>query len=298
MNFSPRELKDIGRLPNRPSDAHKGLFGHLLVIGGQRGMSGAASLSAQAALATGAGIVTIAAPDHSVDALAALCPEYMLMSLKGSSEGQFSVGNGDLLRDRLGSFSTIAIGPGMGLGTGSDELIVWTYAKCPLPVVIDADAINCLAKQDSNLSHSAQVRILTPHPKEFERLTGVGSTDRNAQIQAALNYARSNGVIVVLKGHRTFVTDGVAGYVNETGNPGMAIGGMGDCLTGMIGALLAQKMSAFDAACLGVAWHGMSGDIALERLGGHVVRPLDLIRMIPAAQNLKLSNMIQVRSFL
>lgn len=245
--------------PVRPADAHKGTFGRVLVIGGSRGMSGAPSLAGLGALRGGAGLVYVAVPSEILPIVAAIEPSYLTIPLATDEEhGCLSTDGLTGLRKACEGKVAIALGPGLGQSRGVAAIVNSLFTELPQPMVVDADALNVLASQKA-----AGQRILTPHPGEFARLIGSDiATVQSQRAKLAAEFAATHGVIVVLKGQRTVITDGDRVAINHTGNPGMATGGSGDVLTGLIAALLAQGMPAFEAAQLGAHLHGLAGDLA------------------------------------
>ena len=181
-----------------------------------------------------------------------------------------------------GPATVVACGPGLGRSLGLDALVVRLYQEMAKPMVFDADALNALAAESEALAHPGGPRVLTPHPGEFARLIG-RKLDGDARNDAAVQLAADCGIVVVLKGHRTLVTDGRRRAINATGNPGMATGGMGDVLTGLITALWCQNLGPFDAARLGVHLHGLAGDLAADDLGQVSLMASDLIDYLPEA---------------
>lgn len=239
-------------LPPRPRSAHKGLFGHVLVIGGDRGMAGAAVMACQAALRTGAGLVSCATRPEHVAALVARCPEVMAHGIDG----------GQPLAPLLERASVVVIGPGLGQGAWGQQLLE-RAGRSGLPLVLDADALNLLAEGRVPFSAEAASWVLTPHPGEAARLLGCGTAEiQQDRFGAARALQRRYGGALILKGAGTLVAAaddiGVANY----GNPGMASGGMGDVLSGVLGGLLAQGLAPADAARLGVCLHGRAADLA------------------------------------
>jgi ADP-dependent NAD(P)H-hydrate dehydratase / NAD(P)H-hydrate epimerase len=252
-------------LPARRRDAHKGDFGHLLIVAGSEGYTGAPVLCAHAAARAGTGLVTLAVPRAIYPIVAANCPpEIMPRSL-------------DTL-DSLKAFDVVAIGPGLGQSPETQSFVTGFLARLTVPAVVDADALTAKAVAKSPL-------IFTPHPGEMARL--VGSTVKDVQArrwEVAREFARQHGVVLVLKGAGTVVTDPTGKlWINSTGNPGMAKGGSGDVLTGIIGALLAQGLTPLDAARAGVFVHGVAGDIARERQSERSLLASDLIASLGAA---------------
>jgi NAD(P)H-hydrate epimerase len=286
----------LPRLPKRQSDGHKGTYGRTLLIGGSRGMAGSIALSGISCLKSGAGLVTLAVPDRCLETVAGFHPAYMTVPLPDDKAGTLAKGALPKVLELLESKDAAAVGPGLGQSADVQRIVQELFASAPCPLVIDADGLNALAKAGSLLEAATEPRILTPHPGEFKRLETnllsrdqrpdekvAAETDREGQKAAARRLAETYNVIVVLKGHRTFVTDGVRTYENETGNPGMATGGTGDCLTGTLTALLGQKLDPFDAAVLGVHVHGLAGDLAAAACGQVGMTALDLAEHLPAA---------------
>lgn len=268
-------------LPMRHPESHKGSHGSILLIGGSRGMSGAVALSAMAGLRTGAGLVSAFVPSCCLRTVACFDPCIMTISGADNRKGEFAYAAKYALTPKLTTFDAIGVGPGMGTGPGSLGLVRALAGATQVPRVFDADALNVMSVTEGLLVRGPA--ILTPHPGEFQRLTGVSSSDRVSQIRAANEFAARYGVVVVLKGAGTFITDGAEGRINSTGNAGMATGGSGDCLTGVIVALLGQGLNTFDAAVLGVYLHGLAGDFAAKELGQSGMTAADLIRYLPPA---------------
>lgn len=269
-------------LPRRQRESHKGDYGRVLFIGGSRGMAGAVSLAAISALKLGSGLVTAAIPDRCLETVAGFDPCLMTRPLADTPAGSLADGAVDDLGEWTEAFDALGVGPGMGTGSGSAAIVEWALAR-ERSCALDADALNCLARMDEWQSRVRGPVVLTPHPGEWKRISGTSPRDRDAQCQAAERIAASSGVVVLLKGPRTFVTDGRRSYVNETGNPGMATGGSGDVLTGVITSLLGQGLGAFDAARLGAWVHGTAGDIAAADLGMAGVTARDVAAALPAA---------------
>jgi ADP-dependent NAD(P)H-hydrate dehydratase len=261
-------ITTLPALPVRPTAGHKGTFGRALIVAGSRGMSGAACLAGTAALRGGAGLVTVAVPESLLPIVARYEPSYLTLPL-AEAEGRIDAAAIPESLRVMGTQTAVAIGPGLGRSAALDELVVRVYWELSVPAVIDADGLNALAAvpQRWNGVVPPAARIFTPHYGEFARLTGqpIQSlvADRTA---AAVTFARTHGVTLVLKGPGTLITDGSRVAENTTGNSGMATGGTGDVLTGILVALLAQGMPAFEAAQLGVFLHGLAGDLAAAEL--------------------------------
>ena len=275
-------------LPPRDPDAHKGDFGTALVIGGSRGMSGAAGLAGMAALRGGAGLVRVAVPDACLDAVAAYEPCYTTIPLPCDEAGRIAAAALPCILDQVQKANAVALGPGLGRSPELDKLVGTLYRELELPMVVDADALNALSTQpEVFLSPPAGPRVLTPHPGEFARLIRK-KLDNGAREQAAVDLAAKSGAVILLKGHRTLITDGWRRALNATGNPGMATGGSGDVLTGLITALLCQHLSPFDAARLAAHLHGLAGDLAAKERGEVSLIARDLIEFLPMAfQNMQ-----------
>ncbi|MEF3169059.1 MAG: NAD(P)H-hydrate dehydratase [Deltaproteobacteria bacterium] len=253
----------------RPETGHKGTFGHLLVFAGSRGKSGAATLAALGALRAGAGLVTVACPEGVQPVLAAKLTEAMTEGIPETGAGTASLSGLERLLRLMDRKRAVAMGPGIGLHEETRELVRRIMAEAPLPMVVDADALTAVGQDLALVSVSGHARVLTPHPGEMARLLGVTTpeveADRVGAVRAA---ARGSGAVVVLKGARTIAAapDGRIA-VNSSGNSGMAAGGMGDVLTGLIGSLLAQGYGPWDAARLAVFAHGRAGDILAAEKG-------------------------------
>ena len=273
--------------PTRSAQAHKGTFGTAGLIGGSAEMSGAIRLAGRAALAAGAGLVRLFVPEPIASTVAAESPNYMTVPVHADRRGRIALAAFDTLRTRLEAVTAFGIGPGLDKSLGLETLAVRLFFQSPLPALFDADALNALAAREIFLApeHRALfdlpavswpcVRILTPHPGEFARISGQPTPiDRKGRQSAAVDFVRrvrsiypNSPLILVLKGAQTVVTDGERVFVNSTGNPGMATGGSGDVLTGILTAFLARKLDPFDAAALAVALHGKAGDLAAELIG-------------------------------
>jgi len=280
MNSSEQDR--LAELPRRCEDAHKGDFGLALIVGGSRGMTGAVALAGMAALRGGAGLVRLAVPEVCLDVVASLEPSYMTVSVPCDSAGRMAAAAAERIIELARPAGSLALGPGMGRSAELDRLVGRLYQEIAQPMVVDADALNALAGEPDILGTGGGPRILTPHPGEFARLTGK-KLDGQQRQSAAVELARRCGIVLVLKGHRTLITDGERRAVNTTGNPGMATGGSGDVLTGLIAALVCQGLEPFDAARLGAHLHGLAGDIAADELGQVSMIAGDLVAFLPDA---------------
>lgn len=273
----------LPQLPTRTAEAHKGDFGRALLVGGSRGMGGAIALAGMAALRSGAGLVTLATAQACLDVVASFEPSYMTTLLPSDDEGRISLTARPKLEQLAESPTCIAWGPGLGRSDDLNQLTLGLNESLKQPMVIDADGLNALAASTDSLTRSAGPRVLTPHPGEFRRLAGEDVKDREELEALAVRFAASSGTVLVLKGHHTLITDGQSHFHNSTGNPGMATGGCGDVLTGIITALICQSMKPLDAARLGVHLHGLAGDLAACQLGQVAMIASDLVDFLPQA---------------
>jgi NAD(P)H-hydrate epimerase len=272
-------------LPKRSADSHKGSYGTVLALAGGRGMAGAAGLVGASALRSGAGLVRVATSAEVQPAVASFEPCYMTYPLVCDDQGLIRFDpNRKTLEKLLERADVLALGPGIGQSFELRELVHWVIESVKLPTILDADSLNLLAGQTHYLANLNRPVILTPHPGEFARLTERSITEiQSDRERHAIALASANHLVVVLKGAKTVVTDGTRVYVNTTGNPGMATGGSGDVLTGVIAALLGQKLPAFEAAQLGVYVHGLAGDIARDQNGEIGMTAGDIVDSLPDA---------------
>ena len=267
-------------LPRRDRYAHKGEFGRLLLVTGSVGFTGASALAARAALRTGAGLITVAVPQAVWAIVAGKLDEPMVVPEPDDGRGRFSPDAREDLLARLAGADACMIGPGIGRSEALTELVLALLEHARCPVVLDADGINAVAGHIDRLRELACPLILTPHDGEFARLcpgTTLDKRDEPARVQAAAALARKLGAVVLLKGHRTLITDGSTVYRNETGNPGMAKGGSGDVLAGIITSFLGQGLAPLQAAAAGAWLHGAAGDRCAAERGEYGLTPSDLI---------------------
>ncbi len=276
----------IPALAKRPADSHKGRFGSVLIVAGGRGMAGAAAICGASCLRSGAGLVRVACAAEVQPTVAGLEPSYMTYPLGNDQDGLIRY---EPAREALERFlpqaDVLAIGPGLGQSDDLRRLVAWLIESVALPTVLDADGLNAMASQAMLLQKRDAPLVITPHPGEFARLTGktIREVQEDRIAEAASLASASRSLVVVLKGHGTVVTEGKRVYVNTTGNPGMATGGVGDALTGVIAALIGQKLSVFDAAQLGVYVHGLAGDIARDQNGEVGLIAGDVVDALPDA---------------
>jgi NAD(P)H-hydrate epimerase len=269
-------------LRKRKKFSHKGTYGHALLVSGSKGKMGAAVLTTRAALHSGAGLVTTFIPHCGYEIIQTTCPEAMCLI---SSEYDYLVGEIDLTH-----FQSIGIGPGIGTQPGTSELVLKIIQQATCPLVIDADALNILSQNPDWLKILPKNSILTPHPKEFDRLFGASKSDYD-RLQKQLEQSKAHSIFILVKGaHSSLSTPSGEVFFNSTGNSGLAKGGSGDVLTGMIASLLAQHYSSQDAAILGMYLHGLAGNKAKEKYSEFAMNASQLIECIPIAYFVLLKN--------
>ncbi len=249
--------------------SNKGDYGHAFLMAGNTCKMGAAVIAARACLRAGCGLVTVSVPHNEQIILQTTIPEAML-TVRENDEDNFL------------NFSAAGIGPGIGITKESTQLLTYLLAEFNKPIVLDADALNIIAADKKLVAKILSNTILTPHPKEFDRLFGIHDTTEH-RMSTAINKAKKYKVVIVLKGHKTLVTNGVQSFINTTGNAGLAKGGSGDALTGIITSFLAQGYSSFDAAKMGVYLHGFAADIALKEQSMESMLISDVIECIGKA---------------
>lgn len=263
--------------PPRDQNTHKGDYGRVLILAGSEGFTGAPSLAAKAALRTGAGLIFTGVPRTVYPIVAAKLDAPMVFPLPDEN-GRLSPDALDVILEKLETADACLLGPGLGRSPGVDTLVLELIRRCRCPLVLDADGINAAAGHIDVLRGAACPVILTPHEGEFRRLTQAPETDR---ITGAMTLAQETGAVVLRKGHETVITDGKKTYVNRTGNAGMATGGSGDVLAGILAALLGQGIPPLEAAAAAAWLHGTAGDRAAGRLGQYAMGPLDLLEALP-----------------
>jgi ADP-dependent NAD(P)H-hydrate dehydratase / NAD(P)H-hydrate epimerase len=272
----------------RPADSHKGTFGHVLLVGGSVGKAGSVAMAGMAALRAGAGLSTVATPKSVLPTVAGFHPEVMTEPLEETEVGSISkrtlaYGHMDAIaKDK----TVLAIGPGISRHRETSEFVRTIVKKYKTPMVLDADGLNAFDTNAEELDGKGRTLVITPHPGEMARLMGstIAAVQRD-RLSVARTFAREHNLIVVLKGHRTLVaaSDGTV-WVNTTGNPGMATGGTGDVLTGMVAGLIAQNPGhALHAVIAAVHLHGLAGDVARETMGEHSLTATDLLKTLPEA---------------
>jgi NAD(P)H-hydrate epimerase len=280
-------------LPARAADSHKGDYGRVLIVAGSPGKSGAARLSALGALRSGAGLVTVATPRSCQQIVATLAPEYMTEGLPETPDGLIDREALDRVLALGGD--VIAVGPGLGTGAGASAIAHGLVERTSVPLVLDADALNVFANDPTQLLGRPDIPIvITPHPGEMARLTRTSAAQVQAdRIGTARSFATSHAVFVVLKGAQTIIAAPTGRVtINATGNPGMATGGTGDVLTGMIATWLAQLGDPEQACCLAVYLHGLAGDLAAGAVGEASLIATDLVVHVGPA----ILSLVQVRT--
>ena len=284
---SGRELinaEDLRKvMKRRVRGAHKGDFGHLLIVGGAAGYSGAVALAAEAALRSGAGLVTLLVPESIVPIVAGIIPEAMVHGGSETKDGALSAGCLDKLKKDVSDFSAVLAGPGMTAHKQTRVVVDCILRKSRGPVVLDADALNVFAKQAGVIRKASSPVIITPHPGEMGRLMGCSADEvQHDRFGMAVRAAEETDSVVILKGAGTVVAaKGKSLSVNMTGNPGMATGGMGDVLSGFVAGLAAQGIDPFDAARVGVYLHGRAGDNVALRSSQAGMTAGDLVEELP-----------------
>ncbi|MBI5640723.1 MAG: NAD(P)H-hydrate dehydratase [Nitrospirae bacterium] len=276
-------------IPERPRYSHKGDFGHVLIVAGSRGKTGAALMSARACLRAGAGMVTIGVPESLADIFQSRVTEEMVLPLPDAGNGRLSAEALDeILHFSAGRIDVLAIGPGIGVSDDTIKMMKQLVQTSPVPLVLDADGINSLQDSTQFLKKSKSPVILTPHTGELARMLGQKADVRNEmeadRINTARFFVRDTGAYLVLKGAPTVIAEPEGRiFINTTGNPGMATAGSGDVLTGMIAAFLGQGLNPIDASIIGTYMHGLAGDIAATEKGMHSLIASDIIDTLPAA---------------
>lgn len=275
MELTHKDVLNL--LPDRNPDLHKGDFGKILLLCGSRGYTGAAALSAMGALRCGAGLVFLGVPE-SIYAIEAVKLNEPVVFPLPDKDGMLSAEALPKILELLPKMDAVLIGCGMGCSEDTFQILQTVLCEFSGPVVLDADGINMLAGHIDILRGRAGITILTPHDMEFQRAGGVFTADRTV---SAMDFAKKASSIVLLKGHRTIITDGKEYYVNPTGNAGMAVGGCGDVLAGIITALLGQGLPPLIATACGAWLHGAAGDICAKEIGQYGMLPTDMLQVLP-----------------
>ena len=267
----------LSLLPDRDPWGHKGSFGKILLLCGSLGFTGAAYLAAMGALRTGAGLTFLGVPE-SIYAIEAVKLNEPVVFPLPNKEGKLSREAIPAILERLPNMNAVLIGCGLGQSEDTLEVVKAVLQNASCPVVLDADGINVMAAHKDILRGRQAVTILTPHDGEFARIGGQIGQDRMA---SAMALAQKLGCIVLLKGHETCITDGENCYLNRTGNPGMAVGGSGDVLSGIIVSLLGQGIAPLEGAAVAAWLHGAAGDICAKEMGQYGMLPTDMLNVLP-----------------
>lgn len=278
MQFKELSHQDVlSMLPDRRFDSHKGDYGRILLLCGSKGYTGAAAMAAMGALRTGAGLVYLGVPESIYIIEAIKLTEAIVFPLP-DDQGMFAATAAQQIISRLEGMDAVLIGPGIGQSAGTNQVVKTVLSNFKGPVVVDADGINVLKAHKDILRGRKAPTILTPHPGEFVRFSDRDCKDR---VKAAAQLAEELSAILVLKGHETVITDAATCYINPTGNPGMAVGGSGDVLAGMITALLGIGLAPLESAACGVWLHGAAGDLCAEEMGQYAMLPSDMLNALP-----------------
>lgn len=267
----------LSLLPDRDAFAHKGNFGKILLLCGSRGYTGAAYLAAMGALRSGAGLVFLGVPESIYTIEAVKCTEPVVFPLP-DKDGMLSAEAIPEILERLPRMDAVLIGCGLGQSPGTLAVVQAVLQNAACPVVLDADGINVISRHKDILRGRNGITILTPHDGEFARLGTPVGPDRMA---SAMTLAAELHCILLLKGHRTYITDGKRGYINTTGNPGMAVGGSGDLLAGILVSLLGQLLPPLEAAACAAWLHGAAGDACAKEIGQYGMLPTDMLHTLP-----------------
>jgi len=281
------ELKELPLIAPRKTETHKGTYGRISIIGGSFGMAGAVVLAGRGAVRSGAGLTDCVVPERIGDIVSVKAdPCLMVKTLPSADDGTFSSEASKSVLDTVLSSTVLAAGPGIRTSSGARFLINEIISETDAPLVLDADGLNCLALEGLDILEKRRApAILTPHPGEMSRLVNMPAAEiQEHRVDTAVSFARTYSCVVVLKGAETVVADGETCYINPTGNPGMAAGGSGDVLTGIIAGILSSTaLGPFEAACAGVWVHGTAGDLGAERKGRISLVPEDICEFIPNA---------------
>ena len=264
-------------LPDRDAWANKTNMGRVLLLCGSEGFTGAAALAAMGALRSGSGLVYLGVPRCIYQIEAIKLNEPIVLPLDDQN-GMLSINATERIAELLPKMDAVLLGPGLGISRDTEKIVQFVLETYTGPVVLDADGITLMCKHKNVLRDRIGQTVLTPHEGEFVRLIGRSIIDRRTDALAA---AKELGCVVVLKGHQTIITDGVTAYRNETGNPGMAVGGSGDVLAGIITSLIGQKIPVLTAAACGVWLHGAAGDKSEKDIGQYGMLPTDMLTVLP-----------------
>jgi len=288
--------KEIRKLSGkRLKDSHKGDFGHVFILAGSRGLTGAAALCSNAALRSGAGLVTLGVPASLSLTMSRKLTEVMTLSLSETKDATLSLNAEEQILKKIKASDVVVLGPGLSQNPETQKLVNRLVIKIDKPMILDADALNAISSNVNRLKKIKTEYVITPHLGEMSRLTAKGvKYVKNKRLVVAKKFSRDYNAVVVLKGAGTVVAEpGGKSYINSTGNPGMATAGSGDVLAGIIAGFLGQGLKAFDASIIGVYIHGLAGDLAARDKGEIGLIAGDIIEHIPYA--IKLAQKIENR---
>ena len=266
----------LALLPERRPDSHKGDYGKILLLCGSRGYTGAAALAGMGALRSGAGLVYLAVPESIYAIEAVKVTEAVVMPME-DSHGQLSERAVPAIRELLPKMDAVLFGCGSGMGPGTDLILQVLLKEAECPLILDADGITLVSRHKDMLRGRTAPTILTPHDGEFARLHPADLP----RVEQTVAMAKELGCVILRKGHRTLITDGHEVYCNRSGNPGMAVGGSGDVLSGILIGLLGQGMKPIEAAACGAWFHGRAGDLCAQELGQRGLLPTDMVACLP-----------------
>lgn len=275
--------KHISKIPKRQKDSHKGDYGHVFVIAGSQGLTGAAYLVSQSALRSGSGLVTLAIPKTLNPIMEIKLTEAMTLPLQETKDVSLSLKSKDRILDFVQHIDVVAMGPGLSRNSETQELVIELLEKIEKPVVLDADGLNALEGKAGVLKKRKDLTVITPHPGEMARLTGKDSSyiQKNRE-KVAKSFSLQYNCVSILKGFRTVVANPQGNvYINETGNTGMSTAGVGDVLTGIVASLIGQGIDTYSASVIGVYFHGKAGDLAVKDKGAFSLIASDLLAKLP-----------------
>jgi NAD(P)H-hydrate epimerase len=279
-----KQVSKIPRIPRRKRDTNKGDYGKVLIIAGSPGFTGAAYLTGKGALLCGSGLVTVGCPESLMPILASKFTCVMTLPLPETDSHAFSEAALPPVLAKCETCDAVAVGPGIGTQAQTRTLVRTLVREVKIPLVIDADGLNNLTGSAEILLERKALTVVTPHPGEMSRLIGISidQIQKNRE-SVAVQFSKKYNVVTMLKGYKTVVTDGERVYINRTGNPGMATGGTGDVLTGMVASFIGQGFGLFESAQLAVYLHGLAGDMAARKYGEVSLIATNLLEFLPRA---------------
>lgn len=276
--------KTISKIKPRQKDSHKGNYGHVFILAGSVGMTGAAYLASQAAILSGSGLVTLGIPSSLNAIMETKLTEVMTLPLQETSEQSLSLSCEKRVIDFVQRCDAVVIGPGISRNPDTQKLVRNLVSKIAKPIILDADGINAYSEAPADLKKRGDPLVMTPHPGEMSRISGITTQEiQKDREETAKRFAAEFNAIIVLKGFRTVVAGDKMVYINESGNPGMATGGAGDVLGGMIASLIGQGLTPFGAAKLASYVHGVAGDMAMREHGEISLIASDILHKLPLA---------------